>query len=46
MTNYDWYLFDLDNLEPRKLNVDSNGSVTIKGFNYYSFILSVPNSSK
>lgn len=42
VTNHDWYLFDLNSLTPKKLNVGSDGSLTIDKFNYYSFILGAP----
>ncbi len=45
VTNHNWYYFDLDNLEPQKLNVGSDGVVNISSLHYFGFILGVPQSS-
>ena len=42
VTNHDWYYFDLDNLEPQKLNIGADGVVNISSLRYYGFILGVP----
>ncbi len=42
VTNHDWYLFNLENLTPQKLNVGADGVINISGLGYYSFILGVP----
>jgi dextranase len=42
VTNHDWYYFDLDNLEPQKLNVGADGVVNISSLRYYGFILGIP----
>lgn len=41
-TNHDWYLFNLENLTPQKLNVGTDGVINISGLEYYSFLLGVP----
>lgn len=41
VTNHDWYYFDLDNLEPKKLNVGADGVINIPSLKYYGFILGV-----
>lgn len=42
VTSHDWYLFNLENLTPQKLNVGADGVVNVSGLGYYSFILGVP----
>lgn len=42
VTNHDWYLFNLGNLTPQKINVGTDGVINISGLEYYSFILGVP----
>ena len=42
VTNHDWYYFDLEHLEPQKLNVGADGKINIPKLHYFGFILGVP----
>ena len=41
VTNHDWYYFDLEHLEPKKIDVNASGVVNISSLKYYGFILGV-----
>lgn len=41
VTNHDWYYFDLEHLEPKKIDVNASGVVNIPKLHYFGFILGV-----
>ena len=42
VTNHDWYYFDLEHLEPQKIDVGTDGVVNIPELHYFGFILGAP----